>query len=321
VGTITLFVFGGIADVPDDPQDPRSEVWIALAGPLATLAIAAACAGIAPFLTGDALPVRAVLAQLADLNITVALLNLVPAYPLDGGRILRAAVWKATGDRFRATLIAASFGVVFGWGLILTGIARVFVRQDGGGLWLMLIGMVLLTLAQAARADVMVRRRLGGRLVASVMTPNPVVTRPEALLADVVDQIMLGKGHSFLPVVTAGGDLVGAVDATAIRLVDRRVWSTTPVRNIMEPLHPDNTVSPDMPCEKVLAQMAKTGRRKLVVACQGRLAGVVTMADLLKYVGLVQLFADPSAHSPAAQKTRRPANGAPQHPPAAWLSR
>ena len=312
VGAITLFVFGGIAELTEDPHDPKSEFWIALAGPLATLAIAGACALSASLLTGGALPVRMVLEQLAQLNITMLLFNLVPAYPLDGGRVLRAAVWKVTGDRFRATLIAASFGVVFGWGLILTGIARVFGPQDGGGLWLILIGMFLLALAQTSRADVMVKRRLGGRLVASVMTPSPVVTRPEALLADVVDQILLGQGHTFLPVVTAGGELVGIVDATAIRLVDRRLWSTTSIRQIMEPLHPDNMVTPDMACEKVLQHMARTGRRKLVVANQGRLAGVVTMADLLNYVGLVQLFSDPLARKVAPQPPRT-SNGVPQH--------
>jgi Zn-dependent protease/CBS domain-containing protein len=309
VGGITLFVFGGVADLTDEPHDPKSEFWIALAGPAASLAIAAVCTATSRMMAAaeTAVPARVVLDHLAMLNVTMAVFNLVPAYPLDGGRMLRAVLWHTFGNQFRATMIAAALGIFFAWVLVLTGITALFTAGDSMGLWLVLIGMFLLTLAHASRADTLLRTHLGGRMVASVMTPGPVTTKPEATLADVIDKIVLATGHAFLPVV-AHGRLRGVIDATAIRTIDRDLWPTTTVAQIMEPLGPDNTVEPDTACEMVLHQMVRTGLRKLVVARQDHLVGVVTIADLMNYVGLVQLFNN-GIVAPKSRPLRRKAGG------------
>lgn len=297
VQAITLFIFGGIAELSDEPRSPRSEFWIALAGPLATLAIVGLCAGAAAALAPhpQALALRVVFDHLMMLNLTVLVFNLVPALPLDGGRILRAVIWHFTGDGYRATMIGAALGIGFAWFLVIFGLTALFASGDGMGLWLVLIGIFLMGAAQAVRFDANLRRHLGGRTVASVMTPSPVTTGPETRLSDVVAQIMLPKGHSFLPVVQ-GDQLLGVVDAAAIRRVDRGLWDNTPVRQVMEAASPMNTIAPDASSDMVLQHMARTGRNKLAVARAGKVVGVLSVSDLVKYLSLLQFFNTPPTH-------------------------
>lgn len=313
-GVVTLFVFGGIADLMEAPHDPRSEFWIAVVGPLATLALVGACVGLSKALgtTPDVLLARVALDHLAMLNTTLLVFNLVPAYPLDGGRLLRAAIWQVNADRFRATMIAAALGILFAWVLLFMGILSLFTSGDALGLWSILIGMLLLNVAQAARSDAQLHKHLGGRTVASVMTPHPVTVGPEASLSEVVDAIILERGRSFVPVV-AQGRLVGVVTAEAIRRTSRDLWPTTRIRQVMEPLGPENTIEPDAASDMVLHHMARTGRHKLVVARQGVLVGVVTVGDLLNYLGIVQLFKDRLPDS-KTKLLRRRANGIHEHP-------
>lgn len=291
VTAITLFIFGGIAELSEDPRSPGSEFWIAVAGPLATLGIIGICAGGAAVLApdGQALALRVVLEQLVMMNLTVLLFNLVPALPLDGGRILRALLWRLSGDAFRSAMIASALGIGFAWSLVVLGIIAVIASGDAMGLWLVLIGVFVMAAAHAIRFDARLRRYLGGRTVASVMTPCPVSTTPQARLSDVVAQVMLPNGHAFLPVVQ-GGMLVGVVDAAAVRQVDRERWDTTPVSAIMEPPGPLNTVAPDAASDMVLQHMARTGRNKLVVVRDAKLVGVLSITDLLKYLSLLQAF-------------------------------
>jgi CBS domain-containing protein len=172
--------------------------------------------------------------------------------------------------------------------------------------------MLLLNVAQAARSDAQLHKHLGGRTVASVMTPHPVTVGPEASLSEVVDAIILERGRSFVPVV-AQGRLVGVVAAEAIRRTSRDLWPTTRIRQVMEPLGPENTIEPDAASDMVLHHMARTGRHKLVVARQGVLVGVVTLGDLLNYLGIVQLFKDRLPDS-KTKSLRRRANGIHEHP-------
>lgn len=291
VGGISLFIFGGIAELTEEPHDARSDFWIAVAGPVATLVIAAACQiaarGLAHYDT--LMPARVVIEHLGLFSLGMAIFNLVPAFPLDGGRMLRAAIWKITQEPLRATAIAAGFGVGFAWLLIVLGLAALFSAGDLAGLWLVLIGVFLMTLAQGSRSEAILRRHLGGRTIASVMSRDPVTSTPEASVADVVDTLMLANGLSFLPVCDQSR-VVGVLDAAAIRGLDRDLWASTRVDQIMEPIRADLVVEPDAASEQVLTQMARTGRRKLLVMRQGRLAGVVTLADLLQFVGLARFL-------------------------------
>jgi Zn-dependent protease len=291
VNAITLFIFGGIAELSEDPRSPGSEFWIAVAGPLATLGIIGICAlgaaVLAPY--GQALALRVVLEHLVMMNLTVLVFNLVPALPLDGGRILRALLWRLSGDPLRSAMIASALGIGFAWILVVVGITALFSSGDAMGLWLVLIGMFMMAAAHAIRFDARLRRFLGGRTVSSVMTPCPVTTTPQAMLSDVVTQVMLPNGHAFLPVVQ-GEMLVGVVDAAAVRLVDREQWDTTPVSAIMEPPGPLNTVAPDASSDMVLQHMARTRRNKLMVVRDAKLVGVLSITDLLKYLSLLQAF-------------------------------
>jgi Zn-dependent protease len=315
IGGITLFIFGGIAELVDEPTDARAEFWIAIAGPLASFALAALAylvGGLLPA-SGAFLPLRAVLGYLATINVSLALFNLVPAFPLDGGRILRAALWRFGGNLTRATVIASRIGMAFAWLLILTGILSLFGAGDALGLWFVLIGMFLLNAAYASYSEIRFREHLGGRTVATLMTHNPRTVKPEMSLADLIDRVMISEGRSFLPVVDAG-TLVGVIDAATIRKVDRSRWPTTTVREIMAPPGPENCIAADAAADTVLQHMARTGRRKLVVVGHGGAAGVITLADLLNYVSLLELLR-PSRKTQLAAKLNQQVPKAASIPP------
>lgn len=313
VGGITLFIFGGIAELVDEPTNAKSEFWIAVAGPVASFTLAAAAyvtAGVMPA-TDAFVPVRAVLGYLATINVSLALFNLVPAFPLDGGRILRAAVWHFTGSLRRATVIATRGGMIFAWLLIVTGVLSLFGAGDAIGLWFVLIGMFLLNAANGSYSEMLLRQHLHDRTVATLMTSNPRTVAPDMALAELIDRVMIGEGRSFLPVVEAGA-LVGVIDAATIREVARSLWATTTVREVMAPPDAGNSIADGAAADIVLRHMAKTGRRKLVVVRHASVAGVITLADLLNYVSLreqldpsrtARLAAKPNPEAPHLEKT------------------
>lgn len=304
MGGITLFVFGGVAELPQEPQSAVSEFWIAVAGPAASLVLAAGCWLVASGLPGLPVeaPTRAVLDYLAQVNLAVALFNLVPAFPLDGGRVLRSLVWRATGDGVRATVIAARAGTAFAWLLMAAGGWMLLAGGDAGGLWFVLIGMFLLSAAQSSLAQTVLRDRLTGRRVSEMMTPDPVTTSPETTLADLADRVMRAQGLSFLP-VTEGGRHVGTISASALRAVPVEDWPRVNVSAVMDPAGSGSEIDPRASAFDAVTQMGQSGRRKLVVVTEGRPVGVLTLADLLSYVQTLQEMGWPSA----GQRRRQPA--------------
>jgi Zn-dependent protease/predicted transcriptional regulator len=290
VGSITLFIFGGVAQLDEDPADAKSEFWIAIAGPIASFVLALLIWLVALSLAGiDALLApRVVLEYLATLNLVLALFNLVPAFPLDGGRILRAAVWHLTGSVVRATTVATTSGALFAFLLIGWGIYRLVATGDLFGLWPVLIGIFILGAARATQAEMTVRSRLGGYDVAQLMSQPTLTTTPGATLADLVDGVMIARGVSFVPVIDDSDRLVGLIDAATVRGIDRATWHDMRVRDVMKRPGPGNTLSPDTPAAVALRQMTGTGPRKFMVAQRGRLLGIVTLADLMNYVTLLQ---------------------------------
>ena len=304
VGGITLFLFGGVAELEREPQSAVSEFWIAVAGPAMSFALAllfrllegaAAMAG-----ASDALV--ALIGYLATINFVLALFNLLPAFPLDGGRVLRAVLWHLRGDLLAATRTASAAGVAFGYLLVALGFAALFSGQSViGGLWPILIGLFLAAAARATLQQMLTRRALSGRRVGDLMTRAVHTTGPDRTVRDLVDEIMLRHGVGFVPVVEDGHTL-GYVDTGTVRAIDRENWDTTRVEDVFVALAPEMRAEPREPLERLFDRISASGRRKFIVEDGRRFAGVITLSDLVAHIGVLrELAADGGA--PRAERS------------------
>ncbi len=305
VGGITLFIFGGVAELDEEPESPESEFWIAIAGPVMSLAIAAAAWLALKALQGVAIsaPFQAVLEYLALINLILALFNLVPAFPLDGGRVLRSILWRMSGDVVRATRNASAASAIFAYALIAFGFVSLFSGATVGGLWQVLIGLFLLSAARGTYQQMLVKSSLSGKTVGALKTDRVHTASPDDTLATVVDTIMLRHAVSFVP-VTEGDHLLGYVDAGLLQKIDREHWPDTRVSDIYIAADDENTVPPGLPTETLMRRISTGRRRKFLVAERGRFLGVITLADLLAYLALLQELG-PSISSGGAGPTRR----------------
>jgi Zn-dependent protease/predicted transcriptional regulator len=288
---ITLFIFGGVAEMTTEPGRPRDELLMAAAGPASSLLLA----GIL-FLLFNAISawdgpvsVATTFWYLAFINLTLAVFNLVPAFPLDGGRILRAALWSWHGDLARATRIAAGAGNAFGMLLIVLGLIGVLQGDFIGGMWRFLIGMFLRGAAAASYGEVLARQVLSDVPVTQVMSPDPI-TVPSALSAqDFINAYVYQYHHRWFPVVD-DGLVVGSVDTRRVAELDRAFWPTVPLSRIMRPLSPDDAVAPEISAFAALAQMRRTGQSRLMVVRDQQLLGIVSSRDLLDVLSIEQEF-------------------------------
>ena len=286
---ITLFIFGGVAELDAEPEEASAEFWIALAGPMMSLILALGFWMLASFgeMLGFPAEMTIVLDYLALINLVLALFNLVPAFPLDGGRILRAVLWQRTGDLSGATQTAARSGAFFGYFLIVLGVLSLFHGQQIGGLWQILIGVFLLVAAKSSAQQQLMKTALGGKAVHSMMTADPVTVAPELSLAELVNQVMLRHRVSFVPVVE-DGNLLGYVDTRILSGIERANWSNTQVGDIFLGRDDICVISPDMPANDLMTHIARTGQRKFLVAQGSRLVGVITLSDMLGYIAVLQ---------------------------------
>ncbi|MDW4550021.1 site-2 protease family protein [Defluviimonas sp. D31] len=289
VGGITLFVFGGVAELDEEPESPHSEFWIAIAGPVMSLAIAAVAWLAHRALEGAQVsaPLQAVLEYIALINLVLALFNLIPAFPLDGGRILRAMLWRMRGDLIGATRNAAVISSLFAYALIGFGFVSLFSGATVGGIWQVLIGLFLLSAARGTYQQLLVKASLSGKSVRGLMTEQVHAASPDDTLAFVVDTIMLRHAVSFVPVVE-GDHLLGYVDTALLQGIDRDHWDDTHVADIYMGANDTSTVEPGLSAEALMKRIAETGRRKFLVAERGRFLGVITLADLLAYLAVLQ---------------------------------
>lgn len=285
VSDITLFIFGGAASLEQEAETPRQEALIAAAGPIASLLLGGALLAV------DALvrqpQIDAVVGWLGVINISLGLFNLIPGFPMDGGRILRAILWRARGDRFAATRSAATVGRLFGYLLIGGGVWIAF--QPGGlfgGIWLALIGWFLSSAAESTVAQVGVQRSLRGVKVRDVMDAEPASVSPNESVADLVNQrLMRGEHRSFLVCHDDGG-LAGIVTLSDVSRVARENWESARVTDIMTRWSDLARVGPD---EEVDAAMDLLHQREVnqlpVVADDGRtVVGLLTRAGILRMI-------------------------------------
>ena len=285
---ITLFIFGGVAEMTDEPPSAVAELLMALAGPAASLVLGILFYTLAALGAAAGAPAAfaVVAAYLGLINLALAVFNLVPAYPLDGGRVLRAVLWGWKGDIRWATRLAAAAGSVFAFLLMAMGLFAAIVGHDLiAGVWWFVIGLFLHGAARASYLDILTRDLLGTATAADLMTAAPVTVPPELSLADLVEHFIYAYHHEQFPVVGPGG-LLGMVGAREVKLRPRAEWATRRVAEVMTPCTAANCVDARTPAPQALRLMNESGNSRLAVTDRGDLVGILTLKDLLGLIAL-----------------------------------
>ncbi|MFI7439327.1 site-2 protease family protein [Nonomuraea indica] len=287
VRRITLWLLGGIAELRGEPRSPGADLKIAVVGPLTSLVCAVVFAGVAllaaagggsPLLVG-------VFAYLAGVNVLLAVFNLIPAAPLDGGRVLRAALWARWGDRTRAAVTAARAGRGFGYALIAIGFLQVVMGRGFDGLWLALIGLFLVNAASAEEQQARLGTALHGLRVGDVMSDRLVVADPEERVSTLIEQAVLRHRLSTYPLVDPYGRFAGLVTLNRIRAVPAEARPVTRLRDIACPAEEVPAARPEEPLTELLTRMGGSADgRAVVIDPGGRLVGLLTPSDVSRIV-------------------------------------
>lgn len=284
VKNITLFIFGGVSDLEREPQSPGVEFQMAFVGPLTSLIIGGVSLYLGFLIGHGALPVAATLSYLGVTNLLLGAFNLIPGFPLDGGRVLRSIIWKATGSLRKATRWASLVGQAVAYLFILWGVWLFFDGNVIGGLWIGFIGWFLLQAAQAANTQVVLESVFRGVTVGQLMGPPPLTAPANISLQQLVDGYILPAGLRSVPVVR-GDQLAGLITLADIRKVPREQWPQTPVGYVMIPLERLHAVRLEQSLNDVLPRMAASDVNQLpVVDDEGRLVGMLSRDAILRFV-------------------------------------
>jgi Zn-dependent protease/CBS domain-containing protein len=283
VSSITLFIFGGVSNLQQEPQSPGVEFQMAVVGPLTSLVIGGVSLFLGTAIGHNSPLVSATLTYLGIANLLLGVFNMIPGFPLDGGRVLRSILWKATGSMQRATRWASLVGQIVAYLFILWGILQVFTGNFIGGLWIGFIGWFLLQAAQAANSQVMLESVFKGATVGQLMSPPPATAPANISLQQLVDDYILPRGIRSIPVVQ-GDQLAGLITLADIRHVPREQWSQTPVGYAMIPLERLHAVRPQQGLNEVLPLMAANDVNQLPVVDDGRLVGMLSRDAIVRYV-------------------------------------
>ena len=300
---LTLWLFGGVANLGGEARTPAADLRIAIVGPATSLGLAAGFGATAVALDGLGIAhlVVSVAWWLSGINLMLGLFNLVPGAPLDGGRVLRAVLWRRTGDRARAAIGAARAGRVVAFGLVGLGLVEFLAGGGLGGLWLVFLGWFLLTAARAEETDVLTRQLLAGVRVGDVMSSDPVVGPAWFNVDAFVDRYVLGNRHSAYPVAGTDGEIQGLVDLDRLRAVLPADRETTRVSQVAIPLSQVPTATPEEPLEELLGRLSPATRGRALVFGDGRLVGILTPTDVARAIEIGRLRTSasrsPSGHS------------------------
>jgi Zn-dependent protease/predicted transcriptional regulator len=278
---ITLFVFGGVAEMYEEPKSPKAEFFMAIAGPLSSVALGLAFAAVGKAVESLLpLTVYGVIEYLALLNLILAGFNLVPAFPLDGGRVLRSALWYWKKDLRWATRWATQSGSGFGALLMLFGTLNVIMGDVISGLWQFMIGMFLRSAAQTSYQQVMIRKVLEGETVARLMKKEPVTVPAGISLRELVENYVYVHHYKMYPVME-GQELAGCITTRQVKEVPRNEWERRTVREAALRCTPQNAIAPDTDAVQALSVMNRTGNSRLLVVDKGLLVGIISLKDIL----------------------------------------
>jgi Zn-dependent protease/predicted transcriptional regulator len=281
VKEITLFALGGVSQIEKEPASAKTEFWMAFAGPLMSAAIGLVCMGAATVTTNA--PLHAMVSWLGYINLALAAFNMVPGYPLDGGRILRAILWWKTGDVDRATRLAAKTGQVVGGLFIVWGILQFAGGAGFGGLWISFIGWFLLQAASESRQRVGIEHAIAGVTAGDLMSGDCPSLDGNLNVQHFVDEELLRTGkRCFL--VLQNGVVAGLVTPHEVKAIERARWPYTTLNDVMRPLEDLHTVPPETPLKNVLEIMGREDLNQVPVMANGHLAGVLSRSHVVEYL-------------------------------------
>jgi Zn-dependent protease/predicted transcriptional regulator len=288
VDSITLFALGGVARIRKDAAEPRTEFWMALVGPAVSALIGAGCLALGIALgwspgTEPATPPVAMLVWLGYINVSLAVFNMIPGFPLDGGRVLRASLWWLTRDADRSTRAAALVGQVVGGVFVIGGLLRFFRGEAFAGLWIAFIGWFLMNAAGASLRQSETWQRLRGVRVGDVMARDCQPVDGRTSLQEFVDGHLLRAGTPCFIVVEAGR-AAGLITSQEVKGVRRERWPYVTVEEVMQPLDRLKAVSPETPLRESLEAMVEEDVHQLPVVDDGRLEGVVSRGSILGFL-------------------------------------
>jgi CBS domain-containing protein len=296
-------MFGGVATLRGEPQTPGADFRIAAVGPATSIGLGVGFGAVWLVLSAaglDGLSV-ALAGWLASINIVLAVFNLIPGAPLDGGRILRAALWHRGGDRNRAATTATSVGQMVAYGLVGLGLLDFLAGNPVGGLWMMMIGWFVLSAARAEYAAIVTESFLRGMTVGDIMSAPVETGSSELTVQDFVSRCVLGGRHSAYPVVGARGEVEGLVTLEQLRRVPPAERGSTPVRAVAVPLARVAAFAPADPAEQLLTRVTRESGNRALVFDRDRLVGIVTPADVTRVLETHALLPRGSAEWPAAR--------------------
>jgi Zn-dependent protease/predicted transcriptional regulator len=294
---ITLFIFGGVAEMESEPPDPKAEFLMAIAGPISSFLLAALLWGGTAIAQGAAWPdpVIGVLSTLAVINLTVAVFNLAPAFPLDGGRVLRAALWHWRRDLHEATFVSSRIGRGFGTALMIFGVVAFVGGNLIGGMWWFLIGIFVRGAASSSYQQLVLKDLVEGQPVRRFMRSEPVTVAPSVSIAEWVEDYVYRHHYKMYPVVD-GSRLLGCIAVDSLQDVRREDWSSTQVADLMENRSASNTVDAGTDTMALLTNILKPGgRSRFMVVENDRLVGIIALKDLLELISLKLQIESPGA--------------------------
>ncbi len=286
VRSITLFLFGGVAQIGAEPPSAIAEFFIAIAGPLVSLALGILFYTVQPLLAGIE-PLLGLAKYLAYINLSLVLFNLIPGYPLDGGRVFRAIVWAITGNMRRATVVAANVGRFFAFLFIFAGVWQMFSGNFGDGLWIALIGWFLDNAASAQVQQVMFQGLLAGHKVSQAMSTHCAAVLADLTLQQLVDEHILGSGQRCF-LVNRGDNTVGLMTLHQIKEVPCHEWATTSAAHVMLPLEQLKCTDPDTELWAALQEMDRDGVDQLPVTQEHHVIGMLSREDVITFLRTLQ---------------------------------
>ncbi len=287
VNQITLFIFGGIAELKEEPKSPKVEFLMAIAGPIVSFALAFILYFLTSVATKHNWPValKAVTGYLAVINFLLALFNMIPAFPLDGGRVLRALLWGWKKNLAWATKVSARIGSVFGFALIFLGIFYMLQGKLLSGFWFIIIGWFLYKAASSVQTQFYVGKELEGEKVSKFMKTDVITVPPHISLKECVEQYFYTSHHQIYP-VTDQGNLFGYISLHEIKALPHAEWERTSVQSLMVPLSKIKTVTPETNALEAVQLFQESGMSMLFIAEKERFLGILTSQDLFKLISL-----------------------------------
>ncbi len=292
VGGITLFIFGGVAEMTEEARTPKAEFWIAIAGPIASLLLAGGFFLIGGLSGPAAGPeFAALVTYLAVINVILAVFNMIPAFPLDGGRILRSVLWWFNGDLLKSTRISSTLGVLLGYGFVALGVYSIVQGGFTGGLWYILIGFFVVMAARQSRLYTEITSSLKGVPVLRFVKSDGVTIPIGATLQEAADNFFARHYLRRFPVTDETGAYRGMLALKAMLKVRKAAWPQTSVADILEPADKTALLSPGMDALNALLVMQDVGVAEMPLLDSGRLLGIVEQRDLVNYHDVQMEFA------------------------------